>query len=111
MRISDWSSDVCSSDLDPIDAGHQNARHRIVAAHAGIEAETPQRAGQIGLRPGLAQLFLAARDRRLEPAVPAVDEGTAEPPMDEVPLRRNLAVEARRTCRRLSCRRSEEHTS
>src|SRR3546814_2026750 len=74
------------------------------AAHAVIEAETPQRAGQIGLRPGLAQLFLAARDRRLEPAVPAVDEGTAEPPMDEVPLRRNLAVEARRTCRRLSFR-------
>src|SRR3546814_12537299 len=37
MRISDWSSDVCSSDLHPVVRAetHDLARHEIVRRHAG----------------------------------------------------------------------------
>src|SRR3546814_16592639 len=48
MRISDWSSDVCSSDLVTIEAGATNAtnrrtiaaiRTRLMAEHLGVEPE------------------------------------------------------------------------
>src|SRR3546814_9102641 len=52
MRISDWSSDVCSSDLDP--ALHRLGRHRAVTLRVRnarreeiFEFEQPARAGEI----------------------------------------------------------------
>src|SRR3546814_12662798 len=39
MRISDWSSDVCSSDLD-----EGGARRRLVIGHFGVEGGLPCRA-------------------------------------------------------------------
>src|SRR3546814_4407984 len=38
MRISDWSSDVCSSDLLAHVIGHVRRRHGIEAADPGVEA-------------------------------------------------------------------------
>src|SRR3546814_11881080 len=65
MRISDWSSDVCSSDLDP---GPQPTRRRLRSldaealheALAGGEVEAG-RAGQ------LLEAFRRAHERRLGP--------------------------------------------
>src|SRR3546814_9683553 len=52
MRISDWSSDVCSSDLAPR-VLHKALRRRALAdrAVAGAEGERPHGAA-LGLRPG-----------------------------------------------------------
>src|SRR3546814_6409352 len=41
VRISDWSSDVCSSDLDRVD---QRQRHAHVLGHGLVEAEDLDRA-------------------------------------------------------------------
>src|SRR3546814_10924946 len=40
MRISDWSSDVCSSDLEPTTLDPAAARNRIVLATKGLEIAT-----------------------------------------------------------------------
>src|SRR3546814_2558109 len=48
MRISDWSSDVCSSDLTPVDDGQASENH-------GPEAETAEAAAP-GENEELAQL-------------------------------------------------------
>src|SRR3546814_16915110 len=51
MRISDWSSDVCSSDLAGPQQGHRQ-RDRLVrqqhAVVAGDRAQGPQRPGRVG---------------------------------------------------------------
>src|SRR3546814_6288360 len=40
MRISDWSSDVCSSDLHPADALYELSRHREARAASGHRARS-----------------------------------------------------------------------
>src|SRR3546814_5403112 len=46
MRISDWSSDVCSSDLTPELALPEDARDRLArraARHGGLQARSEER--------------------------------------------------------------------
>src|SRR3546814_19616018 len=69
MRIGDWSSDVCSSDLDPdrprLDAAGQHAADEIVAVEQGRkEAETP-----VGVETGGGNMADDRFDQRLEIAV------------------------------------------
>src|SRR3546814_1614271 len=99
MRISDWSSDVCSSDLLRIDLDHREAvRGIVVDEHAGRH---PKRLGaRAGQGAGLEfrQQFLAIGQRILDRAGQALDlpglrEGPAERVLDEEIVR------------------SEEHTS
>src|SRR3546814_18021525 len=86
MRISDWSSDVCSSDLQQArhaDQLHRELEDRLAAAHAAVEArdgeieslvtahatelaahrETAQTAG--ALRVELAQHTARSEERRV----------------------------------------------
>src|SRR3546814_4792175 len=108
MRISDWSSDVCSSDLDP---GHLAARNPRLFARR-------DRAGLWPLRddpPGPAALARAARELAEGPATlvvgalsppdpaPAVD--VVRPPPGDPGQGRAADDPAPRA------RRSEEHTS
>src|SRR3546814_18579695 len=57
MRISDWSSDVCSSDLSPSGSGGANARIRRpqpprgTIVRAGTESGTRERLGDYYLYP------------------------------------------------------------
>src|SRR3546814_21100083 len=71
MRISDWSSDVCSSDLNAgnyrsFRAVHRNALPVIVAVHGFVLG------GGIGLA-GAADIVVAADDATF--GVPEVDRG------------------------------------
>src|SRR3546814_3358416 len=50
MRISDWSSDVCSSDLDAPVAGCRRRRHRRIAVEAEERHGRGQHAGAFVLR-------------------------------------------------------------
>src|SRR3546814_15301522 len=57
MRISDWSSDVCSSDLPPLvgdidTVEEQVHQHRLAAPDAAPEVNTPDR---LGFAPGDAR--------------------------------------------------------
>src|SRR3546814_4369306 len=65
MRISDWSSDVCSSDLAPfvpVLAEHlaRHARRRAVVAEEGLQLEP----GTIHVAPGTAHVRLSERRGR-----------------------------------------------
>src|SRR3546814_2366486 len=78
MRISDWSSDVCSSDLDR--PGHQPGRATCRRAAdkpagpllLGADARAPGRSAH-ALRPGHHRL--AAGPRRLRSADPCTPDG------------------------------------
>src|SRR3546814_3406037 len=61
MRISDWSSDVCSSDLTPKDATHLSIRS--MAAKSGLSHTTILRVcGAFGLQPHLSETFKLSTD-------------------------------------------------
>src|SRR3546814_8369098 len=69
MRIGDWSSDVCSSDVDPdrprLDAAGQHAADEIVAVEQGRkEAERP-----VGVETGGGNMADDRFEQRLEIAV------------------------------------------
>src|SRR3546814_7146436 len=53
MRISDWSSDVCSSDLETLD-GHGN-HHEFVVAHSGCGHDVGDARPALRERPGLVE--------------------------------------------------------
>src|SRR3546814_15287556 len=59
MRISDWSSDVCSSDLDAILAGKVQGP-RIVDAGASISGSAGHMDGSLGYRDELRPFFAGA---------------------------------------------------
>src|SRR3546814_8242368 len=113
MRISDWSSDVCSSDLEADRSGHRS--------QATVEAQLPQERPAVGgvlvdLAGGDEQRY---RYREVEPRPDLADRGRRE--VDGDPLHRPL--EAARLDRRPDAvarlaasgvgraDRSEEHTS
>src|SRR3546814_7534094 len=50
MRISDWSSDVCSSDLHAVGVGHEPDRHRLVHGVDAPDGPTATGAEQEPLR-------------------------------------------------------------
>src|SRR3546814_8269446 len=52
MRISDWSSDVCSSDLPDLRAALEMAAERIRAYHAGQKPEDRDETDAAGVRMG-----------------------------------------------------------
>src|SRR3546814_1926658 len=63
MRISDWSSDVCSSDL-------AIERHGVVygsahAAHAFVALELHQPGGLGALQEGVVERFVAQHERQI----------------------------------------------
>src|SRR3546814_6230171 len=90
MRISDWSSDVCSSDLRPgaqADRGAAAGDQGAVPAAAGGAAP----AGHVRMRPGLRNTCRSGFSRGLLKGVAA--------------FRGKLVAEA------APARRSEEHTS
>src|SRR3546814_1305007 len=85
MRISDWSSDVCSSDLAEIAAGHDPglglALAPVDALQPGGDLGRLRRAGHVGqLAPALAAADHAAHnDQRVGlPGEPRSEEHTSE---------------------------------
>src|SRR3546814_1598919 len=88
MRISDWSSDVCSSDLD--DGRYRAAERQVRAVRTGVPGRNGQDPRHAYRRPAVAAgQALTRRD----PAMPPRGD-------------RRRIVRALRTCSR-----SEEHTS
>src|SRR3546814_5314990 len=68
MRISDWSSDVCSSDLDRArsgDADHQGREPAKLGGHAAGEGDGPiSGASERGfIRPPIAQIVAGDGDQ------------------------------------------------
>src|SRR3546814_6066755 len=93
MRISDWSSDVCSSDLDRL------ARRDVDRADAAIGRLLAQQAGEGQAPAGVDVDRIGRAGLRIARALGAADLAAGL-----VALRPALPV-------RLVARRSEEHTS
>src|SRR3546814_5813595 len=77
MRISDWSSDVCSSDLDAyqiivVDNGSSDATRKIARSYAGVELlEEPQPGSYVARNRGIERVrapITAFTDADCEPA-------------------------------------------
>src|SRR3546814_14620214 len=77
MRISDWSSDVCSSDLRPVD--EDRMRHHRVDKRAVFEAVV------VKTEVGIGRALLAEQVARL-------DAGTFDQLLDQPPRRRCLQL-------------------
>src|SRR3546814_7713839 len=106
MRISDWSSDVCSSDLEQ-DFLVDDADRRLGIARVAIDVETPDRGGAAGLvdEPGED-----VDQRRLARAVGAEQpEDAAARHLERDVVERLLAAFV--DFAKLVDGRSEEHTS
>src|SRR3546814_20801002 len=87
MRISDWSSDVCSSDLGDqchADAAVEGARHLagLDIALRLEEGHQPRLRPGIGVDEGMQPLRQHARDVFEEPAASDVGERVAAPAAD-----------------------------
>src|SRR3546814_1320192 len=67
MRISDWSSDVCSSDLDRLERGHQRSIVGIMAidAHPLVVGQQVRRGVGADLPAGRARDRLRSEERRV----------------------------------------------
>src|SRR3546814_16318974 len=65
MRISDWSSDVCSSDLPGLGARHRQPAHVVGPFAADRAIEVIERAVVIDDR-RLVRVFLVDRSRRAD---------------------------------------------
>src|SRR3546814_6686034 len=90
MRISDWSSDVCSSDLRPSTGGHETLRAIVEGGYSS--------SAQISLAPDIISSRVAARDdgglglfeiRRAEALRPRTAD---EPPIEQVPCAGTLRL-------------------
>src|SRR3546814_9040467 len=115
MRISDWSSDVCSSDLDhqafvaapacadaeQLDAVDQR-RRRLLPAGLESEAEESGRAGEVAAPDGMAGI---GRQGRIEQAV---DLRPLVQPLGQL---QRVGLMALQPHRQGAQARSEEHTS
>src|SRR3546814_11088774 len=92
MRISDWSSDVCSSDLDD----HGEAQD-AEADLAKLTGEALDQLGRGGGLPGLAQQPARERVGRLDGGLVGVDldrRRILEPGLDLVPVEGDVAADA-----------------
>src|SRR3546814_3457330 len=100
MRISDWSSDVCSSDLGLVAAGP-----RSLGKTAALEQlSTDEQAVAFEPSP------LSQPLQSLCPEAPASDAIAIWTPISPASMADRLMPRARKTPRR-SAKRSEEHTS
>src|SRR3546814_9778265 len=106
MRISDWSSDVCSSDLPAAIAGHDRLVRRVLRPQAGHEAAALIVEQDRGPRVGFFG-DEAAIDRR-DPLRMADIEAVRRQGLHEARLKAAVAALGRLQ-RRIG--RSEEHTS
>src|SRR3546814_21041569 len=77
MRISDWSSDVCSSDLDLGFGGRRGDRHGRELAHL-YEAEGRWLQGEM-LSAGLARVYSFSDNRTAVAEMLALDRATRAP--------------------------------
>src|SRR3546814_2945373 len=79
MRISDWSSDVCSSDLVALLAPHRPPRTRRLHQEARRDHRPAQgRPQRACLRPGEAQRARPRQPRRIQRGDPRSEEHTSE---------------------------------
>src|SRR3546814_8656264 len=101
MRISDWSSDVCSSDLED---GLNMSYKRITVSTAGI-AKMIRRLGDDGARFNLALSLHAANDRKRHEIMPIGEQNSLEA------LRDALKYYFSTTKNPVTYERSEEQTS
>src|SRR3546814_2323505 len=111
MRISDWSSDVCSSDLHSVEPAvaarrswHHGARGDGRGSAQGAlstDAKGYRTAAGDDRAPAMGRKM--GRRRPLDPGTRRYPRRTADRPGDD--------HRARRPCARLSRARSEEHTS
>src|SRR3546814_9909254 len=123
MRISDWSSDVCSSDLRP-DAARDAADHRVFGVHAVREEEAEVRREVVDLHAARevrldVREAVAERERELADRIRAgfgdVIAGDRhrveilDPVLDEILL--DVAHHLQRELGAEDAGRSEEHTS
>src|SRR3546814_2108739 len=113
MRISDWSSDVCSSDLDVLQRQQTAARGLVVAGAEGgvgldqqVEGARRRRLGDVGA----ADAEAPGGDRRQRPLAlrHPVDVGQ---PVEAVEHRRAEAGDLAAELDQAVQLRSEEHTS
>src|SRR3546814_4352479 len=104
MRISDWSSDVCSSDL--IDFGTRGDQDQLRGATAVLQHVAAARdVGHLRIAARLVGKPLAREHQAARP-VPALDRGApAHRRLDRVAGTPDIVV------RDMAQRRSEEHTS
>src|SRR3546814_5984408 len=103
MRISDWSSDVCSSDLSTTVAGYWLPPHvaTFVQRFPGVGFEL-----QVGNTAGIGHAIAAGRiDVAFVEGV-VDDPGIVATPWRDEPLQVAVAADAK-----LGAKRSEEHTS
>src|SRR3546814_19301609 len=87
MRISDWSSDVCSSDLEPMEP------ERTDMDHAGMEHGTPA-AQQAEPMDHAAMSHGMAQDRDLPATAPPREPIPPVPPADRAPAFPDVAGHA-----------------
>src|SRR3546814_7848465 len=102
MRISDWSSDVCSSDL----------RDRQADARLGIEAEADKRTVLKGEEGRRDENLRALTGRRVSPApfIGVIDDAAAVQHVAVFVVSEGRCIDGHRTIR-VVIDRSEEHTS
>src|SRR3546814_4018124 len=105
MRISDWSSDVCSSDLVAVSNRHRCSPH-VPAAE--VECDARRRAST---RPGDRRILLSGCDLGAAAAVVEVALGRADRDADRHRAPARLAPDAAGVRRPGGPQRSEEPTS
>src|SRR3546814_4232726 len=103
MRISDWSSDVCSSDLRRPDIACGNADQRRFAEARARDRSPVGSSPAAGASPGVGSVLSPQAASLPSPSVIARLSGQCH-----LPLAREDYVDRRQS---LNARRSEEHTS
>src|SRR3546814_5749450 len=121
MRISDWSSDVCSSDLAARPEHEQPGRPPVVRHPSAIGLECDR--FLVVLRQPIRETAAPTRGERQPDRAPGMNESDARADVDDRALLQRMAQGDRaalatlyhgyhgRLCRFLSRLRSEEHTS
>src|SRR3546814_8238417 len=112
MRISDWSSDVCSSDLDGSVRARQDTAHRLQPARDRRSRPDARH----GLHPGHREYLHQTAGDSADPAVFGDDAAADQETRRQIPVepeddRSGASGEPEREYRAVPRQRSEEHTS
>src|SRR3546814_6196752 len=114
MRISDWSSDVCSADLAKFAADHAEADARAEQGAAQVEAERIRREGKAQRAKAVAAAAASGVDVNSPTALKIDQEITANAEEDALTVIANGGDRAARLNQQGQAdriARSEEHTS